>query len=272
MFTTKVGSVYQQEDREEAARLVAQGEVVGIFNRGVCALWFDGGSREAIKKLKRIKGDQRGDKAIALTLSLDEFITMIDLSKLPPKVRKFLSSDDLKGKIGSLCFIRAPLKDTYHSLVPSQSKTFNKEGVCMIQNWDSHGHSQTEDFLKKLNSLGVKHPGVSSMNESDKAEIVDQIEAEKFCQDKEIPLFLKDVKAHPEHKGSYTIISLDQDGIRLQREGNIPSWIIEQILEVKLIRDNTKKSKHPQLNFPRSFGNLPPDQIREKVLQYLRYD
>lgn len=267
----KVGSIHKRQDRKEAAKLVAKGKVVGIFNRGVCALWFDGGNQKAIKKIVQIKGEKRKMKAISLTLSLKEFIPMIDLTLLPEEVVNFLKSSDLKRKIGSLLFIRAPIKKEFQNLIPNHAKTLNEEGVCMVQNWDSHGHTSTENFLRELRDLGVVHPAVTSMNESEKAEIVDQKLGEKFCQDKKIGIFLKDPKAHPKHKGSYTIISLDKDGVRLQRDGNIPGWIIELILGMPLIRDNTKKTKYSQLKFPKKvLQNLPSHKIREEVLQYLK--
>ncbi len=263
-----VGSLLNKTDRDNAALEVSKGRIVGIFNRGVCALWFDGGNSKAVSKMKKIKG--RGSKAIALTLSLDEFIPMIDTSKLPKATRDFLSLPDLKSRIGSLLFIRAPLKKDYLNLVPKHAKSIEGE-ICMIQNWDSHGHIPIERFLEKLKSLGVLYPGVTSMNESNKPEIVDQGEAQKFCEDHDIPIFLKDPKAHPLHKGSYTIITLNQNGIKLSRDGNIPGFIIEQILGTPISRDEAKQSHYPQLKFPENLlAGLTPKETRKKVLQYLR--
>lgn len=263
-----VGSLLSKIDRDRAALEVLKGHIVGIFNRGVCALWFDGGNPKAVSEMVKIKG--RGSKAIALTLSLDEFIPMIDMAKLPKRTRDFLLLPDLKSRIGSLMFIRAPLRSDYLDSIPTYAKSFDRE-ICMIQNWDSHGHTPTERFLEKLKGLGVLYPAVTSMNASDKPEIVDQDEAQKFCQDHDIPIFLRDPKAHPEHKGSYTIITLHSDGIKLSRDGNIPGFIIEQIFDMPFSRDKTKQSHYPQLKFPENFlDGLTPRETRRKVLQYLR--
>lgn len=274
MSITKVGSLLNKNDREQAALHVLRGQVVGIFNRGVCALWFDGGNPKAIRKMTKIKGQGRGNKAIALTLSLEEFIPMIDLTKIPDQVRNFLLAPDLKWKIGSLMFIRAPLRDDYQTRVPRHAQTFSENGVCMIQNWDSHGHTPTERFLKNLKQLEVSYPAVTSMNKSNELEIVDQKEAERFCQDHDIPVFLKDPKAHPLHRGSYTIITMDKDGIKLSRDGNIPSWIIEQIFDMPILKDKPRQSYYPQI-IPQNLldgltGKKRARKIRTKVLQYLR--
>ncbi len=60
------------------------------------------------------------------------------------------------------------------------------------------------------------------------------------------------------------------DGVKLLRDGNIPGWIIEQILGMNLIRNNAKKSKHPQLKFPNRIKNLSPLKTRQQVLLYLK--
>lgn len=265
----KVGSLQSGKDRDLAARLVAKGGIAGIFNRGVCALWFDGGNEKAVEKISQIKGERK-NKALALTLSLEEFIPMIDFEKLPDQAKDLLLSTDLKWKVGSLLFIRAPLKKKYHLLVPAAAKVMSEDGICMIQNWDSFGHEYTEWFLKKVKKLGIKYPCVTSMNLSNQPEIVDQKEAQDFCQKRGIQIFLKDPKAHPEHKGSYTIIAVDKNGISLTRDGNIPGRIIERILGVKLNKEKAKKINHPQIKFPDSLlEGFSPEEIRQNILQYL---
>ena len=38
-----------------AKTLIKKGEVVGVFNRGVCALWFDGNCENAVKKIWKMR-------------------------------------------------------------------------------------------------------------------------------------------------------------------------------------------------------------------------
>lgn len=270
MRVTKVGSLLNKKDRQKAAILVSKGEVAGIYNRGVCALWFNGGDSKAIEKIRKIKGEGRSGKPVALTLSMEGFVSLIDLKMLPEDVKGLLCSPDFKSRVGSLCFIRAPLLMDHREVIPKQAMSF-EDGVCMIQNWDAFGHDLTEHFLLEVGKLGVKHPAVTSMNTSGLPEIVDQKEGEIFCKKFSIPIFLKDPSVHPEHKGSYTIITLDKYGVTLSREGNIPGWIIEQVLGFSLIKDKTKKSNYPPMEFPKSLlKDLPPNQTRIEVLQYLK--
>lgn len=269
--TIKAGSLRSQKDRLVAAKLVAEGEVVGIFNRGVCALWFDGANEKTVKKMWKIKGEGRIGRPIALTLSIEEFISMIDVSILPDDVRNLIHAPDFKLQVGSLCFIRAPVKTHHQKSIPPHAKSFESDGVCMIQNWDSFGHHPTEQFLDEVKKMGVKHPAVTSMNTTEQPEIVDQDLGESFCKEHGIPIFLKDPKAHPRHLGSYTIFTFGPQGIKLDRDGNIPARFFRKIFGLSFDTKGAKKPNYPQLKFPnRLFKNLTGAKVREVILLYLK--
>lgn len=271
MLKTKVRSLLNKKDRMMAARFLSKGEMVGIFNRGVCALWFDGGDPKAVKKMWKIKGEARRGRPIALTLNLKEFIPMIDVELLPSDLRNLILAPDFSSKVGSLCFIRAPIKATHQDLVPNHAKSFTSDGVCMIQNWDSFGHDSTGDFLNEVKKLGVKHPAVTSMNTTEQPEIVDQDLGESFCKEHGIPIFLKDPKAHPRHLGSYTIFTFGRKGIKLERDGNIPIRLFEKIFTLPIETEDARKPTYPQLKFPnRLFKNLTGAKVREVILLYLK--
>lgn len=266
-----VGTLLNKQDRNEAARLLSKGEIVGIFNRGVCALWFDGGNPKAVKKIWKIKGEARLGKSFALTLDLEEFVSMIDLDLLPATLQNLIKSEDFKLRVGSLCFIRAPIKAHHQSSIPPHAKSFEADGVCMIQNWDAFGHTPTEQFLNEVRKLGVAHPGVTSMNITGQREIVDQKIGGEFCKKYGIPIFLKDPKAHPKHIGSYTIFTFGREGIKLDRDGNIPSRLFRKIFGIPIDTKDAKKPNYPQLKFPRTlFRNNTGKDIRSAVLLYLQ--
>lgn len=266
-----IGSLLSREDRKKAATEVAKGNAVGIFNRGVCALWFDGGNNKAVKRIWKIKGEGRKGKPVALTLDLEEFIPMIDTDFLPDDVKTLIVSPDFKSRVGSLCFIRAPIKPQHQKSVPDHVKSFEPDGICMVQNWDAYGATPTEKFLNKVRNLGVKHPAVTSMNITGQLEIVDQKEGERFCKKNGIQVFLKDPKAHPKHVGSYTIFTFDRGGIRLERDGNIPGRLFEKILGISINAKHARKSNYSQLKFPkRLLKNLTGAKVREAILLYLQ--
>ena len=267
---TFIGSLLNKEDREKAAKLLSTGEVVGIFNRGVCALWFDGGNVKSVEKIWKIKGEKRKQRPVSLTLGLEEFISMIDINLLHPDVKKLLNSPDFKDKVGSLCFIRAPVLAQHQKSIPDHFKSF-EGGICMLQNWDSFGHESMESFLESVKKLGVKHPAVTSMNETGKPELVDQTKGMIFAKKHDIPIFLKDEKAHPSHFGSYTIFTFGRKGIKLDRDGNIPARFFKKIFGISIDTKNVKKSIHPQLKFPdKIFKNLAGAKIRQAILLYLQ--
>lgn len=265
------GSLYSNGDRDKAARMVAEGEIVGIFNRGVCALWFDGGNNRAVKRIWKIKGEGRKGKPVALTLDLEEFIPMIDTAFLPDDVKTLIVSPEFKSRVGSLCFIRAPISTFHQKSIPNHAKSIDADGICTIQNWDPHGATNTELFLNEVKKKGVKHPAVTSMNITGQPEIVDQKEGLKFCKKYGIRIFLEDPQAHPKHVGSYTIFTLDRGGIRLERDGNIPGRLFEKILGTSINAKYARKSNYPQLKFPKSLlKNLEGAKVREAILLYLQ--
>ncbi len=270
---TLTGSLLKKGDRKKAASLIARGEVVGVFNRGVCALWFDGGSQGAVAKIEKIKGENRGKRPVALTLSLDELIPMLDLERIHPSLHEcLLVVSELKSKIGSFCFIRVPIKSKFVGNIPKKAQTQEVDGTVFIQNWDPFGHDLTADLLELVKKLGVKYPAVTSMNKTGQPEIVDQAEGERFCKKEGISVFLKDPTAHPRLLGSYTIINFGMEGIKLIRDGNIPVGVIERILELPINKKGAGKPKFRQMDFPgHLFSDQAPQAIRQAILNYLKY-
>lgn len=270
-MSTIIGSIHNFEDRKLAAKLISDGEVVGVFNRGVNALWINGDDPESVSKINRIKGEKRIGRPIALTVGFENLTKMIDLKKLSKDVLRFLKlSRNLKKELGSLCFLRVPIKKAYAMELPVSALHVDSKGTIWLQNWDPHGHDSSESLISDAQKRGVKFPAVTSMNISGEPEIVDQDIAKEFCRINSIPCYLRDPDAHPELVGSYTIITFSKKGIELTRDGNIPGKIIEPIFKNKLISDNTKKSNYPQRDFPLHLvEKLNPSGIRTAILLYL---
>lgn len=268
----KLGSFLKRRDRKEAAEIVAAGEIIGVFNRGVNAIWLNGAEEVAMDRLYKVKGERRKGKPTALTLDLKYFVQFIDTSHLASEVREFIElSQDLRSHLGSLCFIRAPIKAEYIDVLPAGSLSKDKQGQVWAQSWDPYGHPPAEDLVKRIINLGVRYPAITSMNYSGSPEIVEQSEAGEFCKANNIPIFLKDDKANPLVKGSYTIITLTDKGIELTRDGNIPGRMIQPIFNsLILINDNVVPAKHPQLEFPKYLTEgLSAEGIRMAILLFL---
>lgn len=268
-----VGSLLSPTDRKLAAKAVADGKVIGVFNRGVNALWINSQNKGALLKLNSIKGEKQKNKPVALTLGFEKILQVIDWSNLSEPLNAFLHSRNLKKELGSLCFIRVPLNKDFLNQFPASTVSKDQFGTIWIQNWDAHGHTPTEKLINLIQDYRVKYPGITSMNISGEPEIVDQKTAEEFCIKNNVSVYLKDSTTHPKLQGSYTIISFDKKGVKLARHGNIPSWIIEKILGDSLIIDkDTKNSNYPPLEFPQKLfkKDFSPEKIRNAVLKYLQ--
>lgn len=267
----RTGSIWERSDRKYAARMIADGGLVGVFNRGVNAIWVDGQNLEAIGKMQAIKGEARVGRPVALTIGFDRLTTMIDSDALTDEVRRFLMiTEDIKDYLGSLCFLRVPLKEEYRQDVPVSSLSTDTQGRYWIQTWDPFGHEPTEDLIKIAESLGVKFPAVTSMNINGQPEIVDQNEGEEFSQKSGIPIYLRDPKIHDRIKGSYTIITLGERGAEVTRDGNIPYRVLQPIFGLSLYIDNMASPKYPQMEFPDSLiTGLSSREIRVAILRYI---
>lgn len=266
-----IGSIHQASDRFCAASAVKEGGVIGVFNRGVNALWFNGSNSNAVERMHEIKGEGRQGRPVALTIGFDKFVSMIDKQFLAMGVRDFLGSEDLKRSLGSLCFIRAPIARNFCETVPKHSLSFDENGRVWVQTWDAFGHKPTVFLLKTIENLGIEYPAVTSMNISGNSEIVDQEEGEKFCRERSMPVYLRDEKANPYVLGSYTIITLSDRGVELTRDGNVPGRIIQRIFNLPLLEEMSRKSHYPQLDFPENLlEGLSSRGMRMAVLLYLK--
>src|SRR5215467_15623888 len=105
---------------------MANGEVIGSFNRGVNAPWLNGQNRATVNTVQTIKGDQRQNKTLGLSLPLGEFTGLIDVENLAAPLRHvFKLPDALPGLLGSLCFVKAPLKANAETILPES--TFSQD-------------------------------------------------------------------------------------------------------------------------------------------------
>lgn len=267
----KVGSIWEHSDREHAAGVIAGGGLVGVFNRGVNALWVNGQNSEAVGRLQAVKGETRGGRPVALTIGFDRLIEMIDLNVLTDEVRRFLvATGDLKDHLGSLCFLRVPLKEEYRTAVPVSSLSTDTSGRPWIQTWDPFGHEPTEDLIKIAEGLGVEFPAVTSMNISGQSEIVDQDEGEKFSRENGISIYLRDPRIHDRIKGSYTIITLGEKGVEVTRDGNIPYRLLQPIFGLPLSTEGMASPRYSQMEFPDDLtANLSPREMRLAILRYV---
>ncbi len=186
-------TVQEKADRMEAARRIKDGEVVGQFVRGVCILWIDAQNREAVKRIYAIKGARRVGRPFSVLLETNSFISILDKEAIHPGLHAFFfDPDELEDRLGALCMIRAPIRKAAADKLPGYAYTTAEDGSRWVQSWVPCGHKPGRQLLEEMWSIGIRLPGVTSMNVSGDPEIVEQDDALAFCEDHDVPLFLQD--------------------------------------------------------------------------------
>lgn len=269
--STILGSIHNPSSLKKALFVLKKGEAIGVFNRGVCAIWGDGGNPKFYEEVIRIKGEKRGERPLATSLKTEEFQSLIDKNNIPAFLHNiFLDPKKLVLRTGSLCFIRAPIKKEIGEKLPPHLVSKSSNGVYEMQNWDPYGHDPVNKFLDLMVKNDIKYPAVTSMNISGEPEIVDQEKGIEFAKKVGMKMFLTDEKDTGRVKGSFTIISISKDGLQLTRDGHIPGQVFNHLLENVLDVSNSIPAKFPQIKFPKNFfKGISPEDTREKILSFI---
>ena len=134
-----------------AARQIESGEVVGSYIRGVCGLWIDGASAKAIDLIDEIKGEKRAGRPFGTTLDGAEFARMLDPDQIVPSARTlFLDADQLRSRLGSLCFIRIPIRKQVGVELPPRLVSQTEDGTYWLQNWIPWGCRSSQLWMEAL--------------------------------------------------------------------------------------------------------------------------
>jgi tRNA A37 threonylcarbamoyladenosine synthetase subunit TsaC/SUA5/YrdC len=257
----------------EAARQVASGEVVGSYIRGVCGLWIDGGSSEAIDRIDEIKGEKRANRPFGTTLDGAEFSQLIDPEQIAPSARDlFLDGDRLRSRLGSLCFIRIPIRKQIGSKLPPRLISQTEDGTYWLQNWIPWGSRSSTLWMEALQRQNVEFPSATSMNVSGTPELVEQEAGVEFCNLHRISVFLGDPESRYEVKGSFPILQVDKTGIRLLREGHFPGILFRYLLqEWDIDLSDYKRTKYPLVRIPEEWqsGILVGDPLRLALIEHI---
>ncbi len=155
----EVRSIWDPEARRYAAQLINEGNPVGVFNRGVNAMWGDGANYKFVDRVREIKGEQRNGRPLAATLKTVQVVDLIDSTLIPEKLYPILlNAHEMSSMLGSLCFIRIPITLKAASTLPESMISFSKEGVPFLQNWDPSGHYPTDALIKEVYKLDIRYP------------------------------------------------------------------------------------------------------------------
>jgi tRNA A37 threonylcarbamoyladenosine synthetase subunit TsaC/SUA5/YrdC len=268
-----MNSIHDDEVCNQAAVLLKRGFPIGAYIRGVCGLWADGHQEKGLDALYRIKGERRGSRPVGTTLTSEAFIEMLDPDRISPSVRGlFLDERELVSRLGSLCFIRAPMKKEVADSIPDRVFSKTDDGTYWIQNWLPEGYTSAASWMDSICKAGISLPVATSMNVSGEPEIVDQEQGRQFCEANGVPMFLADPENPERAQGSFPILQVDCDGIRLIREGQFPPVLFRLLLsgwDIDL--SNYRRAKFPLIDFQEAEGEqaLESAELRRRLLEVM---
>ncbi len=256
-----------------AARQIESGEVVGSYIRGVCGLWIDGASAKAIDLIDEIKGEKRANRPFGTTLDGAEFARMIDPDQIAASTRGlFLDADQLRSRLGSLCFLRIPIRKQVGMELPPRLVSQTEEGTYWLQNWIPWGCRSSQLWMEALQGQKIEFPSATSMNVSGNPELVEQEAGVEFCEAQGITIFLGDPESRYEVKGSFPILQVDNAGIHLIREGHFPGILFRYLLqEWEIDLSDYKPAKYPLVQIPKELqsGAMAGDPLRLALIAHL---
>jgi hypothetical protein len=158
-------SIRDSEACNKAARLLSEGFTIGTYIRGVCGLWADGQLPSGLEEIYRIKGEKRSGRPIGAIMPSAEFVSILDEDQIAPPARDlFLNDNLLATRLGSICFIRAPITDIVGSSLPDRLVSRTDDGTCWIQNWLPEGCNPAANWLESMRSMNISLPVATSMN------------------------------------------------------------------------------------------------------------
>jgi hypothetical protein len=257
----------------DAAKQIARGEVTGSYIRGVCGLWIDGGSAKAIDRIDEIKGEKRANRPFGTTLDGAEFSAMIDPDQIASAVGDlFLDADRLRARLGSMCFIRIPIRKQIGMDLPARLISQTDDGTYWLQNWMPWGCRSSAQWIEAMKEQNTEFPSATSMNVSGTPELVDQEAGVEFCRQHNISTFLGDPESKYEVKGSFPILQVDKGGIHLIREGHFPGLLFRYLLpEWDIDLSDVKRAKYPLVQIPAEWqsGALTGDALRLALIEHL---
>jgi hypothetical protein len=246
-------SIRDIEACNKAARLLSEGFPIGTYIRGVCGLWADGQLPSGLDAIHRIKGEKRSGRPVGTTMTSTEFVRGIDADHIAPSVRDLVMNDhQLASRLGSLCFIRAPIRNELGTSLPDRLVSRTEDGTYWIQNWLPEGCNPAAAWMESMRRMNIRLPVATSMNVSGSPEIVEPEKGRQFCEENGVPMFLADLEDPRLAHGSFPIIQLDMKGITLIREGHFPARLFQSLLQGwEIDISNYQSAKYPLMDLDR---------------------
>ena len=118
-----------------------------------------------------------------------------------------------------------------------------------MQVFDPRRMPGTFGFIEALWHAGVQWVAATSMNEAGSAEIVDIEDAAEFCRRHRLPLLFESSAPH-NASGSLPILELNEQGLRLDREGIIALADLERAVGLPIDATAPIPAHFPPMQVP----------------------
>jgi tRNA A37 threonylcarbamoyladenosine synthetase subunit TsaC/SUA5/YrdC len=264
----QVQSIWSYTARQAAADLIADEQPIVAYNRSVCAILGRGESPTFHQAVAQIKGEARKTKPLGIFTRVTEIVEWLDPTRIPPNLHHILlDPDEFLGRLGSLCFLRLPVREAVVETLPPHLLSRTADGTPVVMACDPSGQPSFDNLLDLLHTRGVRYLAGTSLNPSGQPEMVDKVAGIAFARACGVRLFLDEPDNNPRLQGSPTILSVEATGVRLIRDGYIPTAVFEWLLGMPIARAGARPTRYPQLRV--SLDGVPPREQRQTLLAYL---
>lgn len=247
---TAVLSGRRPGDRTRAVGLINGGAVIGASFGTVYGLIGDGSRPELGTTIARIKGHRRLGRPLSVCLPEARLCRLLDPEQIHPAVRRMaLDGDELARTLSSLCFVRAPIRESVARELPEHIVS-RADGVPYLQSLDPGGLAGMGALMRRLWRDGVRYPAITSMNNSGEPEIVELSQAARFSHEHDLPALVRPAGARPRAQGSLTILEIGPHGVRAVRHGVIPVSVLQRLIEPPVEDELTEPADLPALDVP----------------------
>ncbi len=248
-----------------------KGFPVGIFVRAVAVITVDATQDRAADLVYRIKGEARIGKPMATLIPAAAIVDLIDPDQIPAPVRHiFLDGTEWEARLGTLASVRVPIRARAALDLPAFLRPQSKDGRYWLQSWVADQTSTGGLLLKEFQAQDVNLPGVTSLNASGRPEIVDQDQALAFSAARDIPYFLGDPDSRSSVRGSFPILQVSGEGVRLVRQGHFSAALFPRLLDgFPVDTANAAAAKYPLLQTDDLLCIQSPYELRQRLVERL---
>lgn len=249
-----------------AVEIIRSGEVVGAHFGTVFGLIVDGGHAGVAERIMAIKGAGRGFKPLGICVGAQELTVLIDSASLPPEVQRLLGTPWFAAELACMIAVRAPAHPT--NRIPEHLVS-QSQGGYWVQVFDPRRMPGTFGFIAALWDAGVQWVAATSMNEAGSTEIVAIEDAAEFSRRHGLPLLFEWSAPH-NASGSLPIFELNEEGLRLDREGIIAFADLQRAVGLPIDASAPVPAHFPPMPVPAGLlDDLPPAAATRTLLGLL---